>query len=329
MNIFELLIVQPLFNLLILIYAVIPGNFGFGISIVIFTILLRFIMYPLVKRQLHQTKMMRKLQPELQEIKRRTKGNRQLEGVQMMELYKKHGVSPFRSFGIVLIQLPIFIALYSVIQIFTLHLDQLSKYTYDFLENIGPIKQLIQHPSTFNDTLFGVVNLTERAFHNGQISWVLVALAVIAAVGQYIQSKQTLPQNSNKKLRDILKEAGDGKEADQSEINNAVMGKMIYVLPLFMLFIMLSLPGAIALYYATSTIVAVIQQSIILREDEEEMEDLVEKPSKQSGKKATAKARARVAQEAAVTSSDTVTRIVAKGSRPAAKKSGKQSKGGA
>jgi YidC/Oxa1 family membrane protein insertase len=311
-NIFDLLIVQPLFNLLMLLYAITPG--GFGVSIIVFTILLRLAMYPLIKRQLHQTKMMRKLQPELQEIKRRTKGNRQLEGVQMMELYKKHGVSPFRSFGIVLIQLPIFIALYSVIQIFVLHRDQLAKFTYDFLQNIGPIKQVIEHPETFNNKLFGVVDLTQHAFASGQVSWVLVGLAIVAAVGQYIQSKQTLPDTGNKKLRDILKEAGDGKEADQSEINNAVMGKMIYVLPVFMLFIMLSLPGAIALYYATSTIVAVIQQSIILREDEEEMEDMVESPAKKPGKKATAKARARVAQEAAVTKDETVTRIVAKGS---------------
>jgi YidC/Oxa1 family membrane protein insertase len=107
-NIFEILIVQPLFNLLMVLYSIIPGG-DFGISIILFTVLLRLVMYPLVKRQLHQTKAMRKLQPELEEIKRRTKGNKQLQGVQMMELYKKHGVSPFRSIGIVLVQLPVFI----------------------------------------------------------------------------------------------------------------------------------------------------------------------------------------------------------------------------
>ena len=85
MNIFEVLVVQPLFNLLMLLYALVPGG-DFGVSIILFTILLRIVMYPLVKRQLHQTKAMRKLQPELERIKRQTKGNRQLQGVQMMEL---------------------------------------------------------------------------------------------------------------------------------------------------------------------------------------------------------------------------------------------------
>lgn len=312
MNIFELLIVQPLFNLLVVIYSAIPGA-DFGVSIILFTILLRFVMYPLVKRQLHQTKAMRRLQPELEEIKKRTKGNRQLQGIQMMELYKRHGVSPFRSIGIVAIQLPVFIALYIVIQVFTLHRDQLARWTYDFLENLGPIKHIIEHPNDFNEKLFNVVDLTQHAFANGSVNLILVTLAVVAAVGQYIQSKQTMPQPTNKRrLRDILKAAADGQEADQSEINTAVMGKMIFVLPFFMLFIMLSLPGAIALYYATSTIVAVIQQTIILREDEEELEEIASHPSKKkvSSSKPSVQARASAAKEA------NVTRIVAKGSRP-------------
>ena len=309
MNIFEVLIVQPLFNLLMLLYAVIPGA-DFGVSIIIFTILLRFALYPLVKRQLHQTKLMRKLQPELEQIKKRTKGNRQLQGVQMMELYKRHGVSPFRSLGIVAIQIPIFIALYLVIQIFTQHRDQLAQYTYDIIQGIGPIKHIVDHPEQFNEKLFGFVDLTHQALSAEGFNIFLITLALVAAVGQYFQSKQTMPQADNKRrLRDILSEAANGKEADQSEINNAIMGKMIYVLPFFMLFIMLSLPGAISLYYATNTIVAVIQQGRILREDEEELEEMVDHPTKKAGKKATAKARARVAEEA------NVTRIVAKGSQ--------------
>jgi YidC/Oxa1 family membrane protein insertase len=319
-NIFELLIVQPLFNLLILLYAVIPGG-DFGISVILFTILLRLVMYPLVKRQLHQTKAMRRLQPELERIKKATKGNRQLQGVQMMELYKRHGVSPFRSIGILLIQLPIFISLYLVINIITLHRDQLAKYTYDFLENIGPIKHIIEHPAAFNEKLLGIVDLTQHAFSNGSVNLILVGLAIVAAIGQFIQSKQTMPQPTDKRrLRDIMSDAANGKEADQSEINNAIMGKMVYLLPFFMLFVMLTLPGAIALYYAVNTIVAVIQQTFILRQDEEELEEIADHPAKKSGagKKATAKARAQVASEA------TVTRIVAKSSNPTKPKHGKR-----
>lgn len=311
MNIFEVLIVQPLFNLLMLLYTIIPGG-DFGISIILFTILLRLVLHPLVKKQLHQTKAMRKLQPELERIRKQTKGNKQLQGIQMMELYKEHGVSPFQSMGLLLIQLPIFISLYIVIRIFTLSRNELAKWTYDFLENIEPIKHLVEHPNQFNEKLLGVVDLTQHAFANGSINFILLALAVAAAVGQFVQTRQTMPNTGDgKRLRDILGEAANGKEADQSEINNAIMGKMTYILPFFMFFVMVSLPGAIALYYATSTIVTVFQQAIVLRQDEEELEEIAaERPTKQPGKKATAKARERAAKEA------TVTRIVAKDNRP-------------
>lgn len=304
MNIFDILIVQPIFNLLIGLYSIIPGG-DFGISLIIFTILVRFALFPLIKKQLHQTKIMRKLQPELVKIKKRAKGNRQLEGMQMLELYKKHGVSPFRSIGILLIQLPIFLALFSVIQIFTTYRDQIAKFTYDFMEGIGPIKQLIEHPDQFNEKLLGLVDLTKAAFSTNGVDIFLIVLAVVAAYTQYIMSKQTMPHSENKKrLRDIMKEAAEGKQADQSEMNAAMMTKMVKILPFFMFFVMISVPGALALYYAVSNIVAVAQQSYLLKKDEDELEDIADetpKKSKTSPKKATAKARAKQAKEASVT----------------------------
>ncbi|HET6746711.1 MAG TPA: YidC/Oxa1 family membrane protein insertase [Candidatus Saccharimonadales bacterium] len=314
MNIFDILIVQPIFNLLIGLYSIIPGG-DFGVSLIIFTVLVRFAMYPLVKKQLHQTKAMRKLQPELAKIKKAAKGNKQLEGMQMLELYKKHGVSPFRSIGILLVQFPIFIALYYVIQIFTLHRDQIAKFTYDFMEGIGPIKNLIERPNEFNEKLFGLVDLTKSAFAQGHVDIILIILAVVAAATQYFMSKQTMPQTESKKrLRDVMSEAADGKSADQSEMNAIVMGKMMKILPVFMFFVMISVPGALALYYSVSNLVAVAQQTYLLRQDEEELEEIADEPAKKPGKKATAKAREKVAKEA------TVTRVVAKDTRKKGKK---------
>lgn len=320
MNIFEFLIVQPIFNILVGIYSIIPGS-DFGVSLIVFTILVRFLMYPLVKRQLHQTKMMQKLQPELKKIKAKAKGNRQVEGMQMMELYKRHGVSPFRSIGILLIQLPIFFALFQVIQIFTRHRDEIARYTYDFMENLGAIRYLIDNPDKFNEKLFGVIDLTKAAISPEGISFFLIALALVAAATQYIMARQTMPKASGKKgLRQIMAEAADGKQADQSEINMAVMGKMATVLPVLMFFIMISVPGALALYYAVSNIVAVAQQAYLLREDEEELEEIADQLA--SGKKATAKAREKAARPAKTTSSNktNVTRISAKDTKSRRKK---------
>lgn len=316
MNIFEVLVIQPIFNLLIGLYSLIPGG-DFGVALIIFTVLVRFALWPLVKKQLHQVKAMRKLQPELTKIKKAAKGNKQLESMQMMELYKEHGVSPFRSIGILLIQLPIFIALYQVIQIFTLHRDEIAKFTYDFMENIAPIKALIDNPDSFNEKLLGFLDLTQHALSTSpfRIDIFLVVLAVAAAVTQYIMSKQTTPQQQTKKrFRDIMQEAADGKQADQGEMNAIVMGKMMKFLPIMMFFIMINLPGALALYYTVSNLVAVLQQHKILKQDSEEMIKIADETTpikKGGGKKATAKARAKIAPEGT-----TITRIVAKDTSP-------------
>lgn len=316
MNIFEIFIVQPIFNLLLFIYSIVPYA-DFGIAIIIFTILIRFALWPLVVRQLHQVKAMRKLQPELARIKKATKGNKQLESMQMLELYKKHEVNPFRSILILLIQLPIFVALFQVIQIFTIHRESIEKFTYGFMQVFEPVKDLLANPTNFNEKFLGLVDLTQHALpFTGVGSVFLVLLAAAAAYTQYVISKQTSPTTATRRLRDVLAEAGEGKEPDQAELNAVVMGKMMKFLPFMMLFIMMSLPGALALYYATSNIFAAIQQHFILKRDAEEMDHLADQQIKKAGKKATAKARAREAREATITSSKSgeahVTRIRAK-----------------
>ena len=317
MNIFELVVVQPIFNLLMGLYAVVPGR-DFGIAIIIFTVIVRFALYPLTKSMLHQTKAMRKLQPELAKIKKQSKGNKQAETMAMMELYKKHGVSPFRSIGILLIQLPIFIALFQVIKIFTSHREQIEMYTYNFLEGITPIRDLIANPADFNEKLLGIVDLTKTAFTNDGVDIFLVVLALIAGATQYIMSKQTMPKTESKRrIRDIMAEAAEGKQADQSEMNAIVMQRMTRILPLFMVFVMISVPGALALYYAVSNIVAVGQQAYLLRQDEEELEEVAEEAvEREPAKKATSnkKKNSTAAKPSKPTknSGATVTRIVAK-----------------
>ena len=313
MNIFELFVVQPIFNLLLFIYSVIPGA-DFGIAIIIFTIIIRFALYPLVVRQLHQVKAMRKLQPELKRIKAASKGNRQAESMQMLELYKQHGVKPFRSILMLLIQLPIFIALFQVIQIFTTHRDQIAEFTYGFMQNLKPVQDLLTNPDNFNEQFLGFVDLTTHAIGANGVNIFLILLAVIAAYTQYIISKQTSPTTTTKRLRDVLSEAGEGKQPDQAELNAVMMGKMVKFLPFMMFFIMMSLPGALVLYYVVSNLFAAVQQHFLLKRDAEEMDKMADEPAKGTGKKATAKARAKVATEAKVTENKgpNITRIKAK-----------------
>lgn len=262
------------------IYSVMPWG-DFGLAIIIFTIFIRFLLYPLVRRQLHQTKLMRKLQPQLKQIKKNAKGNRQVEAVQMMDLYKKKGVKPFRSILILLIQLPIFIGLYHAIQIFTQHRDRIAEYTYGFLEPFEAVAKLIDNPDAFNQKMLGFIDLTQHAISSQGIDITLFCMAALAGVTQYFMSKQIMPQqDSTKTFRQIMTEAAEGKQADQSEMNAIVMQNMVKIMPLFMFVIMLNLPGALALYYTVSNLVAIAQQSYLLRQDIDELEDVADEPAK-------------------------------------------------
>lgn len=306
---FETIIVKPIFNALMLLYSLIPGG-DFGVAIILFTIFIRVLIYPLVRKQLHQTKLMRKLQPELAKIKEAANGNKQLEATMQMELYKRHGVSPFQSIFVLIIQLPIFIGLYHVIQVITLHRDQVAQLAYPAIQQLEPVKKIIENPENFNHTMLGFIDLTKTAFGNGGIDFVLVALALISAFTQYIMSKQTMPTNDKpkKRFRDIMREAADGKQSDATEMSTAMMTNMVKIMPIMMFFIMVSLPGALALYYTVSNLVATAQQHYLLNKDTEEMDELADEVIEASKEKVTtANSRAKKAKEG------NITRIKAKG----------------
>lgn len=299
MSFFDVVIVQPIFNVLMAIYGLIPD---FGVSIIIFTIIIRLLLWPMVKKQLHQAKAMRKMQPELAKLKVKYKNNPQMRAMAMMELYKKHNVSAFGSIGILLVQLPILIGIYRVVQIFVSykpHNAELGKYAYDFLEHMPVVANVIAHPDQLNQNFLGIIDLTQHAVSRDGTVWSLVVLAVIAAVTQYLTSKQLSPaSDSKKRLRDILQEAAEGKEADQAEINAIVMRKTMKFMPVLMLLVVLNLPGALALYMSVSNVVAYAQNAIILRGDAAEMESIAQE-KKQSRSKAHT--RAAKATEAKIT----------------------------
>jgi YidC/Oxa1 family membrane protein insertase len=276
MNLFDVILIQPIFNVLVTFYSLVPGH-DFGVALILFTILIRLVMWPMVKKQLHQTKVMRQIQPELAKVKARAKGNRQLEAQMMMELYRERGVNPFSSIGLLLVQLPIFIALFQVVQLITKDGETIAKYTYDVLEGLPGIRDAIA--GQFNDSLLGIVDLTKVATGpEGSIYWPLMLMAVIAGGLQFVQSKQLLPQPKEKrKLRDMLKDQAEGKQVDQSEMSALMTGKMIWLFPFLTFFISLYLAGALVLYLLATSAVAIIQQDRVLKKDEGELQKLSEK----------------------------------------------------
>lgn len=277
---FTTIIVQPIFNLLVLIYALLPGH-NFGLSIIVFTIVIRLLLWPLLKKQLHQAKAMRKLQPELKRIKKAAKGNKQKESLLLMELYKERGISPFGSIGMLLIQIPILIGLYSGLRRIVENPKAIVTFAYPSLQHLPWMRTIAGNIHRFDRTLFGIVDLTRAARGvGGKVYWPAMLIVIGSALIQYFQSKQLLPTTKDsRKLRDILKDASGGKSADQSEMNAAIGRSTRYFLPVMIFLFTVNIASALSLYWLVGGLVAFIQQSYILRDDETELEAAADKPT--------------------------------------------------
>ena len=305
-NFIDIIIVRPIVNILFIIFNLVHD---FGLAIIIFTVIVKLLMWPLTKRQLNQTKLMRKLQPELTQIKKNCKGNKQLESLQTMDLYKRYNVKPFASIATLLIQLPIFIAIFSAIRVIATPLpqDNLTNRAYEIVAYEGSeIKNLeglqseylsvaynseltneerVAAEYDFHPQLFGVINLTVKASDvlAGKFSWsafFILICAILASVIQYIAAKQQMPSGKSekkKKFRDLLKEAKDGKEIDDSDITGMATGQMSAMMPIMMFIIMFNLNGALAFYYFLSNVLTVLIQKVVLKKTARDIDDMTDK----------------------------------------------------
>jgi YidC/Oxa1 family membrane protein insertase len=241
---FNTLLVKPLLNILFAIYAVIPGH-DFGVAVILLTLLVRLILWPLVTRQLHSQKAMQAMQPEIAKIKAKAKGDRQKETEMLMELYKEKGTNPFASLLPLLIQLPIFFALYAVLRD-SIHTDQIAKLLYEPVKQLNEVAHILAHHSEFSPTLFGLIDLTKP-------SWIL---ALMAGAAQYYQTRQLTARQKNMD--------------DQAKM----MATATSLFPILTVGIGLTLPSALALYWVVTSLVAIVQQHLVLVRDAHEMEEI-------------------------------------------------------
>lgn len=242
------ILLNPIFNLLLLIYALLPGH-DFGVAVIILTIIIRLLMWPLVKKQLLHQKAMRDIQPEIAKIKQKTKGDKAKESKMMMELFKEKEINPFGSLGLALLQFPILIALFFVLRDIV-DPTQINESVYGFVASFDAVKEIISNPGSFQPTLFGVINMATPS----------VLLAVLAGVAQFFQARQLTPKDTSK--------------ADAS----ARLGfQMSLIFPVLTIFIGIKLPAALALYWLVSSLIAILQQHIILAEDVNFMQRLLKR----------------------------------------------------
>lgn len=240
MNIWNLILYQPLLNLLIIFYHFLGHNMG--IAIIALTLLVRLILFPSTFKSLLAQKKLKEIQPEMEKIKKDHGHDKQKMAQAQMELYKRHGVNPFSSCLPLLFQFPIFIALYQVF----LKLAQTPQ--------LNMLYSFVPRPEAIN-THFLWLNLAKPdPFY---------ILPILAGLAMFWQSKMTMPEQSQ---QSAISKKQPGAAGDKMQDFQKIFSKqMLYLFPLMTVFIALKLPSALALYWVVTTLFGVIQQYLIFK----------------------------------------------------------------
>ena len=171
-ELFHLILTQPLFNLLVALYQHVTFA-DLGLAIILLTIIVRLILYPVFYRGLKSQMVMQKIQPEIARVQKEHKGNKEKQAIALMEVYKVNKVNPFSSLIYVFAQLPILIAVY---QIFLKGLT---------MEAFSDLYSFVSAPVVINNEFLGLLDVSKP-------SMIIVALAVIC---QYWQGKTAMAKN--------------------------------------------------------------------------------------------------------------------------------------
>lgn len=229
MELYTTLFYQPLFNLLVWIYNVLP-NHDMGLAIIFLTILVKFVLFPFTWKQLKAQESLQAMQPKLDALKEQYKDDKQGLVQAQMALFKEHKVNPASSCLPLLIQFPFLIALY---QVFISGLNSGS------LELLYPF---VYNPGHLGNSLLGILPLNTAN----------IPLAVVAAGVQFWQGKMMLTKRPPK--------VPGAKDEDMA----AMMGKqMMYMMPLMTLFLGTTLPAGLVLYWFMQTILTIGQQYLV------------------------------------------------------------------
>lgn len=227
-------IYNPLYNGLILLADTLPF-FDAGVLVILFTVLVKLILFPISKKAARTQLMMKSVEPDLKAVKEKYKDDKQAQAVATMKLYKDKQVNPFSSILLLLIQLPIIFALYKIFYVAgfsTIHTDIL----YSF----------VGVPNHINTLFLGLIDVTQKN----------VVLALLAAVSQFFQIKLSMPITP-KKI-----EGG----SFQDDLARNMQVQMKYVFPVMIFFISYNIASAIALYWITSNLFMIGQEFYIRRQ---------------------------------------------------------------
>lgn len=233
---YHIFIFNPLYNALIYLMDISPF-IDAGVAVIILTIIVRLILFPLSKKAIVTQVRMKEIEPELNKIKR-TVTDRQEQALKIMALYKDRQVNPFSSFLVLLIQLPIIIALYSI-----------------FIKSGLPVVQnnllysFVAVPDV-NMQFLGIIDVGMKS----------IVLSFIAGVAQFLQLHYSLSSNIN-----TTQTSPQSSTPSQIDIAQNMMKNMKYIFPVIAFIISYQISAVVAIYWAVSSLFTLGQELVVRR----------------------------------------------------------------
>jgi YidC/Oxa1 family membrane protein insertase len=227
-NFLTVVFYQPILNLLIVLYKTVAFQ-DLGVAIILLTLIIKFAFWPLGRSAIRSQKALQDLQPKMEELKKKYGDDRVGLSQATMDLYKENQINPFSSCLPLLIQLPFLFAVYRVLRDAALN-------------KLGLVYAFVGHPNAINTVAFGFLDLAKAN----------LVLAILAGLAQFWQAKMM-----------ITTKPPINTPGSQDESMAAIMNKqMLYFMPALTIFIGLSLPGGLTLYWFVLTVVTALQQVV-------------------------------------------------------------------
>jgi len=242
---FETILYQPIFNGFIGLYNIIPDV---GAVVLILTLLIKGALFPLSKKSISAQKDLQELQPKLEELKKKHKGDQQKVAQATMELYKEHKVNPLGSCLPLLVQLPIFLGLFYVLR------DVFETQRFDLLYSF------VAQPEVINPMTLGLFDLSTPS----------IVLALLAGAAQFWQARSMQSKRAPKVA---------GKGGKDENMMAMVSKQTMYFMPIITIVIGMRFPAGLTLYWFLSTLITAIQQHVMLgkgKKDKDKKDGVVE-----------------------------------------------------
>jgi YidC/Oxa1 family membrane protein insertase len=223
-------IYTPLYNLLVGLFKLIPFADA-GIIVIVLTVIVRLVLYPLSKKAIVTQVMMQEINPELARIREKHKDNQEEQAKATLSLYKEKGVNPFSGLLILIVQLPIIWALYRI-------------FLYAGLPGVNAslLYSFVHAPAHINTVFLGLIDITKKS----------VLLALLAALTSFFQIK----------IASGRQPAPEGKGFSDN-LARSMQTQMKYFFPILVFFISYKISGVIALYWLTTNLFTIAQELYI------------------------------------------------------------------